>query len=89
VSVLARLQRPLNWLVDRRLRQLDSVWRDPLMAAPRVTAVAAASFHRWLAARNKLGDQHKVPRACNQRDVIEAVLAAAPPREPRRETAAR
>ena len=30
MSVLARLQRPLNWLVDRRLRQLDSVWRDPL-----------------------------------------------------------
>ena len=30
MSVLARLQRPLNWLADRRLRQLDAVWRDPL-----------------------------------------------------------
>ena len=41
-----------------------------------MTAVATGSFHRWLAARGQLGDQHKVPRASNQRDVIEAVLAA-------------
>ena len=30
MSVLARLQRPLAWLADRRLRQMDAVWRDPL-----------------------------------------------------------
>jgi GH3 auxin-responsive promoter len=46
------------------------------MAPPCVTAVAPGTFHRWLAARDQLGDQHKVPRASNQRDVIEAVLEA-------------
>src|SRR5262249_7030920 len=55
------------------------------MVLPRVVAVAPGSFHRWLAARNKLGDQHKVPRASNQRDVIEAVLAGAPTLEPARD----
>ena len=62
---------------------------DVGMAAPRGDGGGGGRFHRWLAARNKLGDQHKVPRACNQRDLIEAVLAAARLREPRRETAAR
>ena len=47
-----------------------------------MVAVAPGSFHRWLAAHNKLGDQHKVPRASNQRDVIEAVLAGAVGPEP-------
>jgi hypothetical protein len=46
------------------------------MAPPCVTAVPPGTFHRWLAARDQLGDQHKVPRASNQRDVIEAVLEA-------------
>jgi hypothetical protein len=53
------------------------------MAASRVTAVAPGSFHRRLAGRDQLGDQHKVPRVSNQRDVIEAVLAGAGAREPR------
>ena len=80
--------------VDTELQSLNTDYRtkragDVGMAAPRVTAVAAGSFHRWLAARDKLGDQHKVPRASNHRDLIEAVLAAAQLPEPRRETAAR
>ena len=71
--------------VDTELQSLNTDYRtkragDVGMAAPRVTAVAAGSFHRWLAARDKLGDQ---------RDLIEAVLAAARLPEPRRETAAR
>ena len=68
--------------VDETLQALNTDYRtkragDVGMAPPRVTAVAAGSFHRWLAGRGQLGDQHKVPRASNQRDVIEAVLAAA------------
>jgi GH3 auxin-responsive promoter len=68
--------------VDDTLQTLNTDYRtkrtaDVGMAAPRVTAVAPGSFHRWLAARDQLGDQHKVPRASNHREVIEAVLAAA------------
>ncbi len=67
--------------VDDELQTLNTDYRTKRtgnvgMAAPRVTPVASGTFHRWLANRDKLGDQHKVPRASNQRDVIEAVLAA-------------
>jgi acyl-CoA synthetase (AMP-forming)/AMP-acid ligase II len=76
--------------VDDTLQALNTDYRtkragDVGMALPRVVAVAPGSFHRWLAARNKLGDQHKVPRASNQRDVIEAVLAGAASPEPVRD----
>lgn len=30
MSLLARLDRPAAWLVDRRLRQMEAVWRAPL-----------------------------------------------------------
>ena len=65
--------------VDDTLQALNTDYRtkraqDVGMALPCIRAVPPGSFHRWLAARNKLGDQHKVPRASNQRDVIEAVL---------------
>jgi hypothetical protein len=80
--------------VDDTLQTLNTDYRtkragDLGMALPRVVSVAPGSFHRWLAARNKLGDQHKVPRASNQRDVIEAVLAAATASEPARGAVAR
>ncbi len=80
--------------VDETLQALNTDYRtkragDVGMAPPRVTAVAAGSFHRWLAGRGQLGDQHKVPRASNQRDVIEAVLAATGAPEPRTTAGAR
>ena len=80
--------------VDETLQALNTDYRtkragDVGMAAPRVTALAPGTFHRWLAGRGQLGDQHKVPRASNQRDVIEAVLAGARSPEPTTEAAAR
>jgi hypothetical protein len=80
--------------VDDTLQALNTDYRtkragDIGMALPRVVSVASGSFHRWLAARNKLGDQHKVPRASNQREVIEAVLAGAGVPEPARDAVAR
>jgi acyl-CoA synthetase (AMP-forming)/AMP-acid ligase II len=80
--------------VDDTLQALNTDYRtkragDIGMALPRVVSVAPGSFHRWLATHNKLGDQYKVPRASNQRDVIEAVLVAAGSPESARETAAR
>ena len=81
------------WALDEALRALNTDYRtkragDIGMAAPRVTPVASGAFHRWLQGRGQLGDQHKVPRASNQRDVLEAVLAAAGPREPNGQPAA-
>ena len=43
-----------------------------------VTALPAGTFHRWMRAGGKLGDQHKVPRVTNDRAIAEALLALAP-----------
>jgi hypothetical protein len=47
------------------------------MAPPTITPVPTGSFHRWMAARGKLGGQHKAPRCANHREVLEGVLVAA------------
>jgi hypothetical protein len=60
---------------DYRTKRLGDVG----MLAPLVSPVPPGTFHRWLAAQGKLGDQHKVPRASNTRDVLNGVLAAGRP----------
>jgi hypothetical protein len=45
------------------------------MVAPRVTALPPGAFYGWMRSVGKLGDQHKVPRATNDRAVAEALLA--------------
>jgi hypothetical protein len=67
--------------VDQALQALNTDYRtrrarDVGMAPPRITPVSSGTFHRWLAARGQLGDQHKVPRVTNSRLVLEEVLGA-------------
>jgi hypothetical protein len=45
------------------------------MSAPRVVALPVGSFYRWMRRAGKLGDQHKVPRATNDRAVADDLLA--------------
>ncbi len=52
---------------------------DVGMAPPLVTALPPGAFHAWLHRQGKLGDQHKVPRALNDRTVADALLRAAGP----------
>jgi hypothetical protein len=44
------------------------------MVPPLVTPLPPGTIHRWLAARGKLGDQHKVPRATSDRVVADDLL---------------
>ena len=44
------------------------------MQMPEVIATRKGLFHDWLKSRGKLGGQHKVPRLCNNREVMEEVL---------------
>jgi hypothetical protein len=44
------------------------------MVAPRVTSLPPRTFYRWMREIGKLGNQHKVPRATNDRTVAEALL---------------
>jgi acyl-CoA synthetase (AMP-forming)/AMP-acid ligase II len=50
---------------------------DVGMLGPIVTLVPPGTFHAWMRSRGKLGGQHKVPRLRNDREVAEALLAAA------------
>ena len=44
------------------------------MVAPQVIPLAAGTFHGWMRAAGKLGDQHKVPRVTNDRAIAEQLL---------------
>jgi hypothetical protein len=59
--------------VDYTTKRTDSL----SMVEPKVTPVPPGTFHRWMAARGKLGGQHKCPRCANSREIIDAVLQAA------------
>ncbi len=69
-------------VLDETLQALNADYRtqrkrDVGMVGPSVTALPAGAFHRWMRSAGKLGDQHKVPRATNDRALAEALLAAA------------
>jgi hypothetical protein len=50
---------------------------DVGMLPPVVALVPPGTFHSWMRSRGKLGGQHKVPRLRNDREVADALLAAA------------
>ena len=66
--------------LDEALAALNTDYRtkrtlDVGMLAPRLIELPVGSFHRWMRAAGKLGDQHKVPRVLNDRAIVEALLA--------------
>jgi len=70
--------------IDTALSALNTDYRitrtgDVGMTAPRVLAVAPGTFHQWMRTAGKLGDQPKVPRVMNHRDLADALLAASRP----------
>ncbi len=71
--------------LDAALRAVNSDYdakrhRDLALAPPRCHALPPGTFDAWLAGRGKLGGQHKVPRLCPDRTVLEQVLALVAPR---------
>jgi GH3 auxin-responsive promoter len=75
---------PQDWarIVDERLMTLNTDYRtkrrsEVAMGGPRLVPLPAGAFLRWMRQTGKLGDQHKVPRATNDRRVAEGVLDAA------------
>ena len=66
-------------VLDDALKHLNSDYEakrfnNYVMQMPQVTIAAKGTFYNWLKANNKLGGQHKVPRLCNDRLVIESLL---------------
>lgn len=65
--------------LDRQLRALNSDYDakrtgDLALELLHLTVVPQGTFHDWMAYRGKLGGQHKVPRLCNDRRHLDALL---------------
>ena len=44
------------------------------LMAPKIHNAKKGTFYRWLKKKDKLGGQHKVPRLCNSRNLVEELL---------------
>jgi len=49
-------------------------YKDMTLGLPKLHVARKGLFYEWLAAKNKLGGQHKVPRLSNSRDFLETLL---------------
>jgi hypothetical protein len=60
------------WLVnsDYAAKRKENMGMNP----PLVHAASADTFYNWLKEKGKLGGQNKVPRLCNDREILEAIL---------------
>jgi hypothetical protein len=67
-------------ILDEALATLNTDYRTKRggsvgMVAPIVSALPPGTFHRWMRAAGRLGDQHKVARVTNDRRMADALLA--------------
>ena len=49
-------------------------YQNIALKQPIVKALPKGTFYKWLASKNKLGGQHKVPRLCNDRKYVEEII---------------
>ncbi|HMN05710.1 MAG TPA: GH3 auxin-responsive promoter family protein [Flavobacteriales bacterium] len=66
-------------VLDTTMRGLNSDYdakrsTDTVLGKPLVHAVPKGTFHHWLKEKGKLGGQHKVPRLCNDRLILDQLL---------------
>jgi hypothetical protein len=67
-------------LLDNALKSLNSDYEakrynNMTLNEPIVHKARAGQFHDWLAAKDKLGGQHKIPRLSNSRQYLEELMA--------------
>jgi hypothetical protein len=70
--------------LDSKLKELNTDYEakrsfDFILKRPLVRILPNGSFYNWLKQQDKLGGQHKVPRLCNDRKYVEAVLQVVDP----------
>jgi hypothetical protein len=66
-------------VLDNALKSINSDYeakryQNLLLKQPIVNCVPHGTFYKWLASKNKLGGQHKVPRLSNDRKYLEELL---------------
>ncbi|MBQ0075335.1 MAG: GH3 auxin-responsive promoter family protein [Prevotella sp.] len=74
-------------LLDNKLKELNSDYeakrfKDINMVCLKIVKAREGLFHDWLKSKGKLGGQHKVPRLCNNRKIIEEILQSPTPTLP-------
>jgi hypothetical protein len=67
--------------LDATLREVNSDYDakrrgDMALRRPLVHDVPSGTFYQWMKSMDKLGGQNKVPRLCNDRAIVERLLAA-------------
>ena len=67
--------------LDSALRAVNSDYDakrrgDMALRRPTVHAMPSGTFYQWMKGMDKLGGQNKVPRLCNDRSIVERLLAA-------------
>jgi hypothetical protein len=67
-------------ILDEHLRQNNSDYdakrhKNLALLEPEILQLPEGTFYQWLASRNKLGGQHKIPRLANHRDLVDDLLA--------------
>jgi hypothetical protein len=65
--------------LDEQLQKVNSDYaakrkENMGMNPPLVHVAASDTFYQWLKAKGKLGGQHKVPRLCNDREILESII---------------
>ena len=66
-------------ILDESIREVNSDYdakryKDMALLAPLVNVVPEGTFYSWMARRNKLGGQNKVPRLSNDREYLDDLL---------------
>ena len=64
---------------DQFLKEVNSDYeakryKDITLGMPKVNLAKKDLFYNWMAQKNKLGGQHKVPRLSNHRDLLEELM---------------
>lgn len=69
--------------LDANLKSVNSDYeakryKDMAMHSPKVIMAPPGTFHQWLSQKGKLGGQHKIPRLCNDREIMDELLGLVP-----------
>lgn len=65
--------------LDNALKSLNSDYEakragNIALELPKIHILPNGVFNKWLLSKNKLGGQHKIPRLCNDRKILEEIL---------------
>lgn len=65
--------------LDEELKKVNSDYeakrqKDIALLEPEIITCREGTFYEWFKSKQKLGGQHKMPKLCNNRDIIEQII---------------